>query len=260
MSGLRTFFVAFSVSFAIFFSVGLFFWTENAVKTSGQASNFSAPRVDFVIPKQQDINIFLAVCQQKPKPADIYVLIKISACNDSVSLASIPKTLRTVVNTKTGQIQELYDWGGVNCARQAVENLTDIEVDRTIQAQDDEIIEIVDSVGGVRFDDGKIVYGEDYCKILRQDPVEAIAALKNCFDSEADLSRFFSSVSGFCSTTFSQYDFDTRKTGFEQMAKKKASKLFLPKLEVETAQSHDRLTQSSRAELWEAFGKDEIYN
>lgn len=260
MSGLRTFLVAFSVSFAIFFSVGLFFWVENAVNTRSRASNFPAPQVDFIIPKQQDVNIFLTVCQQEPDPADIYVLIKISACEDSVSLASIPKTLRTVVNTKIGQIQELYDWGGVNCAKQAVENLMDIEIDRTIQAQDDEIIEIVDSVGGVRFDDGKIVYGEDYCKILRQDPIKAIVALKNFFDSESDLSRFFSSVSGFCSTTFSQYDFDIRKTGFDQMAKKKASKLFLPKLEVETVQSHDRLTQNSRAEFWEAFGKEEIYN
>lgn len=260
MSGLKTFFVAFSVSFAIFSSMGLFFWAENAFNTRSQASNLPAPQVDFLVPKQQDVNIFLTVCQQKPDPADIYVLIKISACDDSVSLASIPKTLRTVVNTKIGQIQELYDWGGVNFAKQAVENLMDIEVDRTIQAQDDEIIEIVDSVGGVRFDDGKIVYGEDYCKILRQDPVKSIVALKNCFDSEADLSRFFSSVFSFCSTTFSQYDFDIRKTGFEQMAKKKASKLFLPKLEFETLQSHDRLTQSSRAEFWKAFEKEEIYN
>ena len=112
----------------------------------------------------------------------------------------------------------------------------------------------------VRVDDGKIIYGEDYCEFLRQNPVAAIVALKTSFASKADLSKFFSDTAKLCSTTFSQYDFEIRESGFEQMLRRKSSQLFLPKLEFESTNSHDRLTPSSKAECQKTFSKEEVYN
>ena len=257
---LKTFFIAFSISFVIFFSTALFFSIEHIINANDQMCSSTEPSTEFIISKQQDINIFLTVCQQKPAPADIYILIKISACDDLVSLVSIPKTAKTFANTKCGQLQELFDWGGVNCAKEAVENFMDVEIDRTVQAQNDEIVEIIDDMGGVRVDDGKIIYGEDYCEFLRQNPVAAIVALKTSFASKADLSKFFSDTAKLCSTTFSQYDFEIRESGFEQMLRRKSSQLFLPKLEFESTNSHDRLTPSSKAECQKTFSKEEVYN
>ena len=180
-----SFFISFFVLLVIGFLLIGSLMNEGAVESKNVGLNF-------VIPNEQDINLLISVCEEKPKPADVYVLLKISACDNAVCMVNIPKNISTMVDVKRGNLQELFDWGGINCVKEAIENITDIEIDRTIQLDNDGVREIIqymyelnvnNSLTDEKRFEAKFLDGDYFCDFLRKDSVNSIVSLKNYFNS-----------------------------------------------------------------------------
>lgn len=260
MLNLKVVFASFIVSFIILLILG-FLVIGNLMNFSGDDSIVESKNagLNFVIPNQQDINLLITVCEEKPKPADIYLLIKISACDNLVCVANIPKTTYTMVDSKRGNLQELFDWGGINCVKEAIENITNIEIDRTIQIDDDGLKEIMQYVNKSNVDDSladeQFVDGDYFCEILRTDPIKTIAFLQNNFNLDMSLDDFFDEISIVCNTNITKYDFEIRKIGFQQMIFNSNCEFVSPVAEFENVYGYDRLTDESKKNFFEAFGK-----
>ncbi len=258
---LRTVFVSFIISFIVLLTLGFLFafnFMNDSVIENKRAG------LNFIIPHEQDINLLIAVCDEKPKSADVYILIKISACDNVVGIANIPKTTHTMVDFKRGNLQELFDWGGINCVKEAIQTITDIEIDRTIQLDNDDLKEIIQYLNEInidnhltdeKFSEAKFLNGDCFCELLRKDPVNAIVSLKNYFNPNLDLSDFFDEMNSICNMSVSKYDFEIRKMGFKQMIVSSNCRLVLPKVKLENIHGYDRLTDESKLELVDVFKK-----
>lgn len=220
--------------------------------------------LNFIISHAQDINLLITVCEEKPKPPDLYILLKISACDNQVCLANIPKNIVTIVSAKRGNLQELFDWGGIGCVKEAIENISDVEIDRTIQLDNDGVNEIMHYLHqnnmdsdwmDEKADDAQFANLDYFCELLRKDPANAIVSLKNYFNPNLDLSDFFDEMNIICNMSISEYDFEIRKMGFKQMISNSNCDLVLPKLQFENVYGYDRLTYESKIEFSEVFRK-----
>ncbi len=258
---LKIVFISFIVSCIALLTLG--FLLIGSLMNDGVIENKNAG-LNFVIPHEQDINLLITVCDEKPKPADIYILLKISACDNVVGIANIPKTTYTMVDFKRGNLQELFDWGGINCVKEAIENITNIEIDRTLQLDNDELKEIIqylqknnidNDLTDEKFSEAKFVYGDYFCELLRKDPVNSMVSLKKYFNPNLDLSDFFDKMDSICNMSVSKYDFEIRKMGFQQMVFNSNCGVVLPSVEFENIHGYDRLTDESKIKLSEVFEK-----
>lgn len=258
---LKIIFVSFIISFIALLTLGFLFafnfMNDSFIENKGAGLNF-------IIPREQDINLLITVCDEKPKPADVYILIKISACDGIVCITNIPKTTYTMVDFKRGNLQELFDWGGINCVKEAIENITDIEIDRTIQLDNDDLKEIIQYLNEInidndltdeKFSEVNFVDGDCFCELLRKDLVNSMVSLKNYFNPNLDLSDFFDEMHSVCNMSVSKYDFEIRKMGFKQMIVNSNCELVLLKVELENIHGYDRLTDESKLELFDVFKK-----
>lgn len=258
---LKIIFVSFIVSLIALLTLGFLFafnfMNDSVIENKHVGSNF-------VIPHEQDINLLITVCDEKPKPADVYILLKISACDNVVGITNIPNTTYTMVDFKRGNLQELFDWGGINCVKEAIENITDIEIDRTIQLDNDDLKEIIQYLNEInidndltneKFSEAKFVDGDCFCELLRKDPVNSMVSLKNYFNPNLDLFGFFDEMDSVCNMSVSKYDFEIRKMGFQQMVFNSNCWLVLLSVEFENIHGYDRLTDESKLELFDVFKK-----
>ncbi len=258
---LKIVFISFIVSFIALLTLG--FLLIGSLMNDGVIENKRAG-LNFIIPHEQDINLLITVCDEKPNPADIYILLRVSACDNIVCITNIPKTTYTMVDFKRGNLQELFDWGGINCVKEAIENITDIEIDRTIQLDNDDLKEIIQYLSEInidndlideKFPEAKFVDGDCFCELLRKDPVNSMVSLKNYFNPNLDLSGFFDEMDSVCNMSVSKYDFEIRKMGFQQMIFDSNCGLVLPSVEFENIHGYDRLTDESKIKLSEVFEK-----
>ena len=258
---LKTVFISFIMSFIVLLTLGLLFvfnFMSDSVIENKRAG------LNFIIPHEQDINLLITVCDEKPNSADVYILLKISACDNVVGMANIPKTTYTMVDFKRGNLQELFDWGGINCVKEAIENITDIEIDRTLQLDNDDLKEIIwylhknnidNDLADEKFSEANFVDGDYFCELLRKDPVNSMVSLKKYFNSKLDLSDFFDETNSVFNMSVSKYDFEIRKMGFQQMIFNSNCGLVLPSVEFENIHGYDRLTDESKLELFDVFKK-----
>ncbi|MDE5600024.1 MAG: LCP family protein, partial [Oscillospiraceae bacterium] len=141
-------FVSFFISFVVLFPTSVFV-AINFIDLSHDNAKQAEAKPEFIISKEQDMNMLLTVCRKNPEPADVYIIIKISAHDKLISIANLPSDTTTMVNTKQGSLKELFDWGGIDYVKLAVENLMDITIDRTVKADNYAIESIVDKLGGI---------------------------------------------------------------------------------------------------------------
>lgn len=257
----KTVFISFMTSFAVLLILGLsltYGFMNDAVIENKHAG------LNFIIPHEQDINLLVTVCDERPDPADVYILLKISACGNVICMANIPKTTYTMVDFKRGNLEELFDWGGINFVKDAIENITDIEIDRTIQLDNDGLRKLIwyiqknnidNDLTDEKADDAQFSNLDYFCELLRKDPVNSIVSLNNYFNSNLDLSDFFDELSSAGNTSISNYDFEIRKMGFQQMICNSNCELILPSVEFENIHGYDRLTDESKIKLSEIFKK-----
>lgn len=257
----KTVFASFATSCIVLLVLG-FLLVGNSINGSFIENRHA--EFNFIIPHEQDINLLITVCYEKPKPADVYILLKISACDNQVCIANIPKNIVTVVDTKRGNLQELFDWGGINCVKEAIENIADVEIDRTIQLDDDGVNEIIqylkknsidNNLNYEDFSEEQLTILDHFCELLRKDPVNSMVFLNNYFNFNLDLSEFFDELSSVGDISISNYDFEIREMGFKQMIFNSNCELILPSVEFEKVYEYDRLTYESKIEFSEVFKK-----
>lgn len=153
-SGWSAFLKSFLISFVIIFSLGaiLFSYLMNDQYQALESS--SAPHVtDNYLPQDdEEMNILLALSETRAQAADRFLLLNIDPIDKTVLVTGIPNTAKATVNIKTGTISELYDYGGAPMAVRAVQNLFFITVDRYIRVDSENLVSIVDLLGGVEYD------------------------------------------------------------------------------------------------------------
>lgn len=261
MINLKIIFASFIASCIVLLALGLLL-VGNFV--NGSVCKTKNAEFNFVIPNKQDINLLITVCEEKPKPPDIYLLLKISACDNVICFANFPKTLVTIVDTKRGNLQELFDWGGVDFVKTAIENITDVEIDRTIQLDNDGLNEIIKYLHqynsnyylkSEKLFESNLVDQNCFCESLRRDPINTIVSLKNYLNVNMDLSEFFCKISSVANMSMSNYDFEIRKMGFKQMLFNSNCELIIPQLHFESVYGHDRLTDDSKLNVYKIFKK-----
>ena len=262
-------FVSFFISFVVLFPTSVFV-AINFIDLSHDNAKQAEAKPEFIISKEQDMNMLLTVCRKNPEPADVYIIIKISAHDKLISIANLPSDTTTMVNTKQGSLKELFDWGGIDYVKLAVENLMDITIDRTVKADNYAIESIVDKLGGIEMtlpecmtyenisltSGRQLLDGVRFCAVLRNQPINAMLAIGDKLTTQTDISSTFLYIANLCVTDISAYDIELHKNGWKQMIKDKNVELIIPQLEFETLNKHQKLTNNSKDECIKAFSKD----
>lgn len=268
---LKTAMVSFVLSFVVFFPIGVFL--AISLIESFESEVHPAGQFRFLIPKEFDLNFMFVNSNlvDGRNFVDAIVLAKISAHDNSVSLASVPTNIKTIVENKLSSLQEFFEYGGIFFLKNILENLLQIKIDRVVQAGDGAIQGAINCLGGLklsndeaaRFDyldlpvvgQNHIIGGKRFCSILKQDPIKAFILLKFGFFKPNNLSKFFAYFANMVSSNISAYDFELRKRGFEEMIAKGCVKVSLPLVEFEKFKGRDRLTSQSLQNCEEAFKK-----
>lgn len=264
--------ISFVFSFMFFFPVGVFF----AIRFFYDF-NYNAKSVDkfqFLVPKEYDLNILFVNCSQNEdrNVADVFLLFKISAHDNSISLLSIPVNLKMVVQNRIFGLKDFFEVGGVKYAKKAIENFLTIQIDRTIVANDEAVKGAINYLHGLKLDlndennkfftkklpvvgKDRVIGGDYFCEILKKDPVKAFLLLKYMFVNSANLVKFFAYFANMFISNVTAYDFKIRKNSFENMILKKNATVILPKLEIRNFEGRHILTNLSKQSCSRAFKK-----
>ena len=269
---LKTFFIAFIITFITLFSLSIFI-SATIVKTRTRQSEKNKPQFEFIIPKKQNLNILLTVYENQKQSAKIFEIIKISAHENSITLSSIPENTTTVALTKFGTLTELYSLGGINYAKEAIENLTSIEIDRTIELSKEAVIEIINNLGGFKIpcekndknnvsqikdnEDYKILDGKQFYNNFKSDPSITLTNLNLTLHKTKNLNQLFTLIQNRGKTNISKYDFEIRKKGFEQMINKNNTTIHVLNLKFENFNDRQKLTNESKNEIEQIFKNNE---
>lgn len=255
-----------------FFPVGVFL-TISFIKENGGEVEEVKNRFQFLIPKDDDLNILFVNSNQLEgrNVADVFLIFKVSAHDNALALLSVPGSTKMVFQNKIANLKNFFEYGGMSCVKKALENFLAIQIDRTVQATDESVKGVVNCLGGLKlcaadeheplFENlpvvggKKVVGGEFFSKILKEDPIKAFLLLKNVFYEPINLSRFFAYFANMFVSNITAYDFETRKKGFEEMISKKSAVVVLPKLEVKNFEGRHVLTCLSRQSCSRAFKK-----
>lgn len=233
---------------------------QSPTNQNKKKSDFEYSDFEYIIPKKEDLNLLISVTDKFPNPAKVYILTKISAHDNSINIANIPKNLEATVNKTKGTIEKLHYIGGIDYAKQAIENVTKTEIDRTIELDSNSVSGICESLGGIKVEDGKkaekkftILSGEEFYKKIIKSPIESITAIKNCLDINTNLSNLYITIANLGKTDISIYDFEKRKKGFEKLIEKKDATIKILKL---IEKKKNALPEEKKKEYQEMFKKN----
>lgn len=255
---LKLCFLSFLITFVLLFPISVLIFTQVSQPAEPQAKPADA-QLTYQVPKQQDLTVLLTESSRRGKAAELFVLLRISACDNCVCACHFPKDTKTVVGSKAGTLSELFDWGGIDAAKKAVENLTFLTIDKTISADDQAIAEMVDELGGLEMTldvsvDAKGIHlepgrqfldGARYCAVLKQIPEQAIEALGGCFTEKTDLEGLYAIMAQQTQTDLTAYDLTLREDGWKQMMQQHTAQYTVFEPELEQENGRHRLTEKS---------------
>ena len=232
---LKVTFFSLIISFTVMFPISAF-TAIKLIKNKPSVEHLKNKKTnfEFIIPKKQDITLLIAIADNFSNPADIYILTKISAHDNTIVISRFPENIKSIINGTRESIKNLYKIGGIDYAKQAIENIMNIEIDRTLKLDKNAIEGICDSLEGVkipykdsnRAENYKIIDGKTFYKELIKSPIKNILKLKNCFDENTNLSNFFINLANLGETDISIYDFENRKKGFEILIEKNSTIIY----------------------------------
>lgn len=230
----KTTLITLVTSFTIIFPLSTF-TTLKIMKNMLQKNNTKLSNENkYVIPKNQDITILLTICESFPQTAEIYILLKLSAHDDQIIIGELPKKLKLKHKEKYEELEKLYEFGGINLAKQTLENQLNIEINNTIKLDHNAINGIMNELGGFKIQQNniqKIIYGKTFYNYLYENPIKTLVQLKNNFNKKTNLNKFFVTLSNLSQTDISIYDFEIRKNGLKKLINSKDIKLTLLKKE-----------------------------
>lgn len=271
------------VSFTILFPINTFLMihllNSNPNKIKPQNQNL---KQKYDISKNQDIVILLSISSEnenfkqdsnnhiscfkeinpykKNKTTEKYFIVKISPHDNLILITNIPNNLVTTAKTNEGSpiledtLEEIHKTCGINFLKNSIENLTQIEIDKTLKIDQNAIEGILKTIGEVKIlSKDKQIYSiletKKFYEILNNNPKNAFYLLKNNFNEKTNLDMFFATLSNLCTTDISIYDFQSRKKGFEKMIQEKATKVVDLKIKTEKDDQNYKITKESLKEL-----------
>lgn len=209
-------------------------------------------------------------------PPDRYMLVRFYPSERVLRLVPIPQELEATVNIKTGTLPELYDYGGVQMACDAVRNVFSIQVDRYVKYNDEDFVDLVDLFGGIEAEieqtteytseDGstvRLVAGQqllsgkklsEYLHSPLFTELEENEALKRCAEllvsgveqrlvnsiaSRAD--TLFASFVDIVQTNITNYDYTVRKEAIGYIAQSEQSKAVYQLLDGSYTETDDKI-------------------
>lgn len=183
-----------------------------------------------------------------------YVILKISAHDNYITLADFPKNFKTIAQTnegfplEEGTLEKIYKKYGSYQLKNTIESNMKIEIDKIIKLDYNSINTIINQLGGIKIlmkntKKNKILTTKEQQKIIEKDPIKFFLLLKNNFNNKTNLSSLFASISNLSSTDISIYDFESRKKGFENMIKERNNKINIIKIETKYEDKRNKLTE-----------------
>lgn len=216
------------ISFTITFPVSTIA-TLKIMKSTPQKSNVKQLN-KYTIPKTQDITILITICENFSKTAEIYIIIKFSAHDNEITIGELPKKLKLKHEKSNQEIEKIYEFGGINLIKQTLENHLNIEINNTIKLDHNAIDGITNELGGFKLqqnNEQKIIHGKTLYNYFYQSPIKALLQLKNNFNKQTNLNKFFITLTNLSQTDISVYDFEIRKNGFKNLIRNKNIKTTL---------------------------------
>ena len=269
---------------------------ENILKNSNNniyTSN-SKSKIKYNIPKKQDLTILFILEQNNEEiynninntnnlenniknsypnnkikgTEEKYIIFKISAHDNYITLANFPKNFKTIAQTNEGfpleeeTLDKIYKKYGSYQLKNTIENNMKIEIDKIIKIDYNSISSVINQLGGIKIAMNdkknkknyyKIITTEEQQKILKKDPIKIFLLLKNNFNNKTNLSNFFATISNLSSTDITIYDFESRKKGFEKMIKENDSKINIVNIEIINKNNRNKLTDKCITECEKMF-------
>ncbi len=130
--------------------------------------------------------------------ADTIFVFGINPAKGRVSMMSIPRDTRVIINGKARKINEILPRYGESVLRTLIEDLMEIQINRYVQVDFKGFVSIIDAIGGVEIDIAKPMhYDDNYGKLHihfnkgRQtlDGQQALNYVRFRADARADLGR-----------------------------------------------------------------------
>ncbi len=269
----RTCFLSFFLTFLLLFPCSMIITNLIVQNSEPNTSEQVNETMNYQPTKEEDLTILITVTPGRPEPADVFCLLRISPHDNSVSLSLLPNELTSTLGSKMGTLEELYDYGGIDGAREAVENLFFIEIDRTVQFDNEGLSAVIDYLGGVPFtmpealsfseEDAPItipagrqlIDGARFCTLLRSDyalPL-LVALAQERLTPQLDLKALISFLDEESVSTLTAYDAASHQAGWEQMIRMQNATLISPPIQTENYQGRERITQECRTAYQEAY-------
>lgn len=285
MKNFKIFIISLISTFTILFPISIF--TTNSLLKNNPNKIISNSNTRYIIPKEQDITILLVIAENlnnnnetkneyinsfiyrniynkkklrltenhNNKTKEKYIILKISAHDNTITFANIPKSFKTIAQTnegvpvKEGTLEQILHSNGINILKNAIENIMKIEINNTIKLDYSGILGIVNNLGGIKIPKNyKTLTTKEYIKMLENNPVKALIILKNSFDKKTKLNNLFASLSNLSYTDLTIQDLENRKKGFEQMIEEQKTKIITPKIEIEKIDDKNKLNEKSKME------------
>ena len=191
---------------------------------------------------------------------NIFLIFKISAHDNKIVLLNVNKNFKTIAQTTNGTILEkgslekIFHIAGSEFLKNTIENTIDIKIDRIIKISSDELIDIINFLGGLKLNNKNIIEKKEKIQeLIFLDPIKVFLNLKENFNNRTNLSNFFAFLSNAASTDITINDFESRKKGFELMIEKNNATILTPKIFFETFENRDKITKESKKQIIEAF-------
>ena len=228
------------ISFTLLFPLSIFL-TFKIVKSNSNKKKISQvnSKIKYNIPKSQDITVLILITpsfseikekDKKSNAKDKYIVLKISAHSNKITILEISKKLKTVVQTNEGfpiaegTLENIYKTTGIYYLKKAIEQKIKMDINNTIRIDYNSIYGIINQIGGIKVTknkETKILKYEKFINILEKDPINAILLMKNSFNNKTNLSNIFASLSNLSLTDITINEFENRKKGFEKLIKEK---------------------------------------
>lgn len=273
-------FKSFMISFLLLFSIGILFVSKvteqniESVKTDKPINSDYQPQPD------EAANVLMMFCKKKTEVIDTFMLIRVDAYQNAVSIAQIPSETNSTVNTKTASLSDLYRYGGMETAKKGVENLFFIEINYWMRMDDAGLSDCVDYLGGVEYDVPKsmeyveanrqtlqieagkqLIDGRRFCGLLREgqgtDLFCALGQQKLTAGMAKDTGKLLAKMTENADTNITAYQIAFFESGISQMMNAHDAALQTPKLEFEKYNERERVTDSCRKDFQKAFGKND---
>lgn len=149
----KKFYISFIVSIIIFSAI-LLFLNNNLLSADNDLDEYGGE-----LESTEDEILFLMVGvdnedldQHKNVRTDTMILSRVNFKSGKISLLSIPRDTRVMVNGRLDKANHAHSYGGIDLTLETVREFLDIDLDYYVKVNYEAVKELVDAIGGVEID------------------------------------------------------------------------------------------------------------